>query len=126
MHIDFEDYSSLALDGDNLAIASQASSRVWLGKINLARSDSLNAQGKYDYHLDPKEVAILSGGGRVMGFPRDGECNVQYCNIEGIHFVEGSEGKLLVAVSDRMKGQGRQDHRCLDKDQSMHLFSLPA
>ena len=43
----------------------------------------------------------------------------------GIHFVDGAAGQLLVAVSDRMKGRGRQDFRCLEKDQSMHLFSLP-
>ena len=33
--------------------------------------------------------------------------------------------EMLVAVSDKMKGKGRQPFRCLAKDQSIHVFVLP-
>ena len=33
--------------------------------------------------------------------------------------------QVLVAVSDKMKGKGKQSHLCLDKDQSFSLFAIP-
>ena len=54
---------------------------------------------------------------------------MQYCNIEGIHWVTHGGGEdrpqMLVAVSDKMKSKGRQPAACHDKDQSVHLFQLP-
>jgi hypothetical protein len=60
--------------------------------------------------------------GTVYNFPRDSNCEIQYCNIEGISFVDDN---LLVAVSDKMKSGGKQPFRCLQKDQSIHTFVLP-
>ena len=39
----------------------------------------------------------------------------------------GGDGtpQMLVAVSDKMKSKGRQDFRCLAKDQSFHTFMVP-
>ena len=33
--------------------------------------------------------------------------------------------QVLVAVSDKMKGKGKQPYTCLEKDQSFHLFAIP-
>jgi len=99
----FVDYSSIAIFGDSVAISSQESSALWLGKID-------------------RETFELSEDGVVYHFPRDHECRVQYCNIEGITWLNDH---LFAAVSDKMKSGGRQDYRCLDKDQSLHVFVLP-
>jgi hypothetical protein len=40
--------------------------------------------------------------------------------VEGIHWINDN---MLIAVSDKMKS--RQDFRCFDKDQSVHVFTLP-
>ena len=67
----------------------------------------------------------------MYDFPRTtGGCEVQYCNVEGIHWVSGGKDtqkspQMLVAVSDKMKSRGRQSASCFDKDQSVHLFSMP-
>ena len=58
---------------------------------------------------------------------------MQYCNIEGIHWVSGGKTgeddehppQMLVAVSDKMKSKGRQSAACHEKDQSVHLFMMP-
>ena len=57
-------------------------------------------------------------------------CAVQYCNIEGIEWVDDGGAdedapRTLVGVSDKMKGKGKQPFTCLEKDQSFHLFQLP-
>ena len=44
-----------------------------------------------------------------------------------LFFRLGQEGvpQMLVAVSDKMKSKGRQAAVCQEKDQSVHLFTLP-
>ncbi len=42
-----------------------------------------------------------------------------YCNVEGLDFLNED---LLIAASDQMKNAGRQNSRCLAKDQSIHVF----
>jgi len=124
----FTDYSAMALrplkeDGDSdkngkdedappsryaIAVTSQESSAVWLGELRIG----LNSAGE-DWSLSE---------GQVLHFPRGADCAIEYCNIEGIDFLDDH---LLVAVSDKMKSGGRQDYRCLQKDQSIHTFVLP-
>jgi len=58
----------------------------------------------------------------VYDFPRDDEGKIIYCNVEGVDFFNDD---LVVVVSDRMKGHGKQPMECLDRDQSIHIFSLP-
>jgi hypothetical protein len=105
---DFVDYSAMSLHKDGngptnlrVAVTSQESAQVWFGRLD---TDNWVLTTESVYH-----------------FPRDNECNVIYCNIEGIHFLSDT---LLAAVSDKMKG-GKQSFRCLEKDQSVHLFVLP-
>jgi hypothetical protein len=49
-------------------------------------------------------------------------CEKVYCNIEGVEWLND---EMIVAVSDKMKGKGKQDFVCFDKDQSVHVFVLP-
>lgn len=100
----FVDYSDIAIRGDKVAITSQESSQVWIGKIDTS---------------GPK---FSLSGDKILHFPRDKECRPQYCNIEGIYFLSDT---LLAAASDKMKSKGKQNFRCLDKDQSVHVFVLP-
>jgi hypothetical protein len=99
----FEDYSSLAVAGDRLAVVSQESSALWAGRL----------------HRTSWEVA---GTGAVWEFPPDREGRTVYCNVEGVSWISADR---VVVVSDRAKRDGRQDERCRAKDQSIHVFTIP-
>ena len=60
--------------------------------------------------------------GKVLQFPKSEDCHTVYCNIEGIHWMNE---EMLLGVSDKMKGRGKQDYRCFEKDQAIHAFVLP-
>jgi len=60
--------------------------------------------------------------GSTYDFPKNDRCETIYCNIEGIEWLND---EMIVAVSDKMKGKGKQDFLCFDKDQSVHVFVLP-
>lgn len=95
---EFEDYAALAYRYRQLAVVSQASARLWVG------------------HIDEKARALIPESEAVYRFP-----SKSYGNVEGIAWLTQD---TLVAVSDRKKK--RQPDRCLDKDQSIHLFRIPA
>jgi hypothetical protein len=95
---EFEDYAALAYRDGWLALVSQASARLWVARI------------------DEKARAVVRGSGSVYRFP-----SKSYGNIEGIAWLSSD---TLVAVSDRKKA--RQPSRCAEKDQSIHLFRIPA
>jgi hypothetical protein len=99
----FEDFSSLAVTGDRLAVLSQASSALWVGR------------------LQPSSWAVADDGA-VWGFPPDEDGRTVYCNVEGVSWL--SAGRVVV-VSDRAKRDGGQHERCRAKDQSIHVFSIP-
>jgi len=117
----FVDYSALAIyhGTGSVAVTSQENSQLWVGTL----------VGGADGSFDPSAASFSDGA--VYDFPRTtGSCEVQYCNIEGIHWVSvgGTEDEApgtLVAVSDKMKSKGRQPASCQDKDQGVHLFALP-
>ena len=94
----FEDYAALAYRDGQLAVASQASARLWVARID----------------MDAR--AVVAGSGKVYRFP-----NKSYGNVEGIAWLSPD---MLVAVSDRKKKQ--QSARCAEKDQSIHVFRIPA
>jgi hypothetical protein len=98
----FEDFSSLAVAGDRLAVLSQASAALWVGRL----------------HPTGWEVA---GEGAVLGFPPDADGRVVYCNVEGVSWLSPD---TVVVVSDRAKRNG-QDAHCRAKDQSIHVFIIP-
>eukprot|EP00923_Selenidium_pygospionis_P027954 GHVN01050490.1.p2 GENE.GHVN01050490.1~~GHVN01050490.1.p2 ORF type:complete len:460 (-),score=68.11 GHVN01050490.1:4416-5795(-) len=113
--VKFVDYSAVAVRGKQIAITSQESSQLFIGEMEGVTDEGV---------IDVAKFAIVDNekDAKIYNFPRDDNCNVIYCNIEGIHWINDH---LLVAVSDKMKGGGRQSFRCLTKDQSVHIFSLP-
>ena len=98
--LDFKDYSALALRGDRLAVVSQKSARMWVGK------------------LQPKSWTIVDDG-CSYDFPRDKEGKRLYCTVEGVDWLSPS---TFVMVSDLRK-KGYPD-RCSQTDQSIHIFRL--
>jgi hypothetical protein len=92
------DYSALSVRDGRLAVVSQRSARLWCGRI------------------DPSGRGF-EGGGRLYRFPKGGK----YCNVEGVSWL--GEDRIL-AVSDRRKST--QPRSCAGKDQSIHIFVLPA
>ncbi|OII75522.1 uncharacterized protein cubi_02043 [Cryptosporidium ubiquitum] len=107
----FQDYSSIDIRGNQVAITSQEDSSMWLGEIDFG-------DGEY---LDPEKIELLPNG-RVYHFPRDHVCDFKYCNIEGVSFISDN---MIVTVSDKMKKRSRQSPKCLHKDQSIHIFAIP-
>lgn len=95
---EFEDYAALAYRDSRIAVVSQASARLWVAQI------------------DEKERDVVRGSGAIYRFP-----NKSYGNVEGIAWLTR---ETLVAVSDRKKAQ--QPARCAEKDQSIHIFRIPA
>ena len=95
---EFEDYAALAYRDRQLAVVSQASARLWVARI------------------DEEARALVPGSDAVYRFP-----SKSYGNVEGIAWLSRD---TLVAVSDRKKR--RQPARCAEKDQSIHVFRIPA
>ena len=60
--------------------------------------------------------AIVEESEAIYQFPKKG-----YCNVEGIAWLSED---MLVMVSDKKKS--RQPEKCAGKDQSIHIFRLPA
>src|ERR1700756_96414 len=98
----FEDYSSIAADGDCLAVVSQANSALWVGTLAPSSWDFVDEGINYT-------------------FPRNAHGQVIYCTIEGVSWI--SSNRILV-VSDKAKS--KQGKRCREKDQSIHIFEIPA
>jgi hypothetical protein len=98
----FEDYSSLAVVGDRVAVVSQASSALWVGRLQPSGWE-------------------LADVGDVWAFPPDSEGRTVYCNIEGVSWVTPDR---VVVVSDRAKRES-QGEQCRAKDQSIHVFAVP-
>jgi hypothetical protein len=98
----FEDYSSIAVTGDRIAVISQESSALWVG--NLASTDWQ-----------------VTGPGTCYALPRGADGDIVYGTAEGVSWMAPDR---LVMVSDKAKAE--QDPRCRDKDQSIHIFRIPA
>jgi hypothetical protein len=95
---DFKDYSDLALRGDRLAVVSQESSGLWVGRFR---------PGKWS----------IVGSGRTYDFPRTKKGKRLYFTGEGISWLSPN---TLVAVSDlRKKSHPKRSKRT---DQSIHIF----
>ena len=94
----FKDYSALAYWHRQVAIVSQESARLWVGR------------------LDAKRRRFVPGTGTVYRFP-----GRNYGNVEGIDWLSAD---TLIAVSDR--AQKDQPAKYAQKDQSIHVFRIPA
>jgi hypothetical protein len=111
----FKDYSGMTMnDSGKVGISSQENSQFWVGQL-LGKD---NNSGRWDIN----EVEFDMSIGKVYDFPKNDNCETIYCNIEGVHWLNDD---MIIAVSDKMKGRGKQDFICHDKDQSVHVFVLP-
>ncbi|WP_055699477.1 hypothetical protein [Streptomyces silaceus] len=98
----FEDYSSVSVRDGRIAVLSQASSALWVGR------------------LSTKKWAVDQG--TVYRLPTGGKGRTAYGNAEGVSWVSSDH---VVVVSDRAK-KGAANDRYRAKDQSIHLFLIPS
>ena len=94
----FKDYSALAYHDGQLAIVSQESARLWVGR------------------LQTRTHALIPKSGAVYRFP-----SKHYRNVEGIAWLSED---TLIAVSDRLKAN--QPAKSARTDQSIHVFRIPS
>lgn len=112
--VNFVDYSAMSVYPSKkpgiwrFAVSSQQSAAVWIGELDVSHK--------------PAVKNWQFSRGKIFDFPRDNDCRVVYCNVEGVAFVSDD---MLVAVSDQMKVDNRQPFQCLQKDQSIHVFVIP-
>jgi hypothetical protein len=99
--LDFEDYAAVALRGERIAVVSQQSSRLWIGRLRL-------------------DDWTIVGRGRTFDFPRTDKGKRLYCTVEGLCWLTAD---TFVAVSDLSK-RGYPG-RCRGKDESIHIFRVP-
>ncbi|MFH8489503.1 hypothetical protein [Streptomyces longisporoflavus] len=97
----FEDYAGVSVRDGRIAVLSQASSALWVGRI------------------DTKKWQVDEG--MVHRLPTDGKGRAMYGNPEGVSWVSSD---YVVIVSDRAK-KGAANARFKEKDQSVHLFLIP-
>lgn len=98
----FEDYAGLHLRGNYLAVVSQASSALWVGRLHRTRWEFVDE-------------------GQVYYFPRTKKGKIRYGNIEGVSWLSPSQ---VVVVSDKRK-KGEQAKALGEVDQCVHIFKLP-
>lgn len=94
----FFDYSGLDLDGNRLAVVSQSSSQVWVGRLSGSKWE-------------------VADEGKVYAFPRE-RSRTLWAAVEGVAWLDA---KRLVVVSDRFEGRPLAEPH----DQSVAIFSLP-
>ncbi|MEV5977440.1 hypothetical protein [Streptomyces sp. NPDC052114] len=98
----FEDYSSVSVRDGRIAVLSQASSALWVGRLSAKK-----------WQVDE---------GTVYRLPTGGKGRTAYGNPEGVSWVSSDH---VVVVSDRAK-KGAANDRYRAKDQSIHLFLIPS
>jgi hypothetical protein len=98
----FEDYSGITVTGDRIAVVSQASSALWLGRM-------------------PPDGWRVTGAGTTYALPRDADGSIVYGTAEGVSWIAPDQ---VVMVSDKAKPE--HDDRFRAKDQSIHVFRIPA
>ena len=97
----FMDYSGIDINDKNvLAITSQESSAIWVGRLDIE-----------NWQIDDT--------GTVYYFPKDKDGNLTYCNIEGVSWIADNH---LIVVSDAKKKT--QPGECQEKEQSIHIVSM--
>src|SRR5688572_32639588 len=99
-HVNFKDFAGLALRGDRLAVVSQESSRVWIGRLRA---------GQW----------IITGRGRIYDFPRTKKGKKLYYTVEGISWLSPT---TLVAMSDLSKK--KHPKLSTKTDQSIHVSRI--
>ena len=81
----FEDYSGITVTGDRIAVVSQASSALWLGRV-------------------PPDGWRVIGAGTTYALPRDADGSIVYGTAEGVSWIAPDQ---VVMVSDKAKPEHR-------------------
>ena len=102
--VPFVDYSGMSVDNGRVAIVSQVNSLLWLSQF-----DETNWNWRDD--------------GQLYEFPRFDDGTIQYGNIEGVGWINPTR---IVTVSDRRKKATQPEKALSEKDQSIHIFDIPA
>jgi hypothetical protein len=102
--VPFVDYSGMSIDHGRVAIVSQVNSLLWVGQFNEASWAWRDA-------------------GQLFEFPRSDTGAIRYGNVEGVGWITRTR---IVTVSDRRKKKGQPDEGLSEKDQSIHIFDIPA
>jgi hypothetical protein len=102
--VPFVDYSGMSIDQGRVAIVSQVNSMLWVGQFDEAGWRWRDA-------------------GQLYQFPRSESDKIRYGNIEGVAWINP---KRIVTVSDRRKKKNQPDKGLSEKDQSVHIFDIPA
>ena len=102
------DYAGFAFNGSRVAIVSQEDSTLWVGEYNYGEGAT-----------EPEDYEFATGGS-VLTFPRNSACEIVYCNVEGVHWLDDYR---IIVTSDKAKST--QPWRCVAKDQSVHIFAVP-
>jgi hypothetical protein len=102
--VPFVDYSGMSIDDGRVAIVSQVNSMLWVGQFNEA-----------DW--------TWCDEGRLFNFPRSADDSILYGNIEGVGWLSPTR---IVTVSDRRKKSEQPVKALAEKDQSIHIFDIPA
>jgi hypothetical protein len=100
----FEDYSGMSIDNGRAAIVSQVNSMLWVGEFD---------ESGWTWRND----------GQLYEFPRAGNGNIHYGNIEGVAWIAP---RRIVTVSDRRSRKNQPAKDLSEKDQSIHIFEIPA
>ena len=93
----FADYSGVAVAGDRIAVVSQESSALWLGR------------------LDQRTWTVDEGD--VHKFPRDDDGRPRFSAVEGVAFLGPDR---IVVATDRTRGRPHNG-----TEQSVAVFDLP-
>jgi hypothetical protein len=102
--VPFVDYSGMSVDNGRVAIVSQVNSMLWVGQFN---------EASWTWH----------DAGQLYDFPRSDDGTIRYGNVEGVGWITRSR---IVAVSDRRKKKNQPEKGLSEKDQSIHIFDIPA
>jgi hypothetical protein len=100
----FVDYSGMSTNTGRVAVVSQENSMLWVGHFE---------EASWSWRDD----------GQLYEFPRSDDDSILYGNIEGVGWITSIR---VVTVSDRRKKRNQPDERLSDKDQSVHIFEIPA
>jgi hypothetical protein len=100
----FIDYSGMSISDGRVAIVSQVNSMLWVSQFD-------------------EDDWGWRDAGHLYEFPRQENGSIRYGNIEGVAWISPIR---IVTVSDKRKKKNQPDRGLSEKDQSIHIFDIPA
>ena len=77
-HVKFKDYAGMAVRGDRIAVVSQESSRLWLGRFRSGEWKIKGTGRVYDFPRTKKrQEAVPHRGRRLVAFAHDTRCRLR-------------------------------------------------